>query len=1051
MCCLVRILVLLGVMSVSLAAHAQIRPVNLRCEYLMDPIGIDSPRPRLSWELESAERGQTQTAYAILVATTADLLESGQADLWDSGKIESDQSAHVVYAGAPLGSDVACIWKVRAWDRNGKPSEWSEAATWSMGVLSPDAWAQWIASPDVEPERPTIGLDGANWVWFPEGEPATQAPKGARIFERQFELPASPALKRALFVVSADDRFNVDVNGRQGGQGSDWKGALAFDYTTRLQPGENVIRVSAANEDDAAGLAAKLVLEMNDGRSTTIVTDGSWMAMRPDDDASRTNAAVLGPVGMAPWGMPQPALAGPTQTRPSPLFRKAFTAEKPVRRATVNISGLGYHELYLNGEKVCDRVLDPAFTRYDKRVLYSTYDVTGHIADGANALGVLLGNGWYNMHTRATWDFDRAPWRGQPRLIARLRMEYEDGSVEVVGSDATWKCAPGPVVFDSIRNGEHYDARAEQPGWDAPGFDDSAWAAAVPVDAPGGTLRAQQIPPARVTGTLKPVSVSEPLPGVFVYNMGQNFSGWVRLKLTAPAGTTVTIRYDERLTADGRVDQSNDIYVYSGEFQTDRYTCKGGGEEVWEPRFVYHGFQYVQIEGFPGTPALNTIEGRAVNTDFEMPGSFECSLPLFNDIQRNTRWAYLSNFVGYPTDCPHREKNGWTGDAHLAAEQALYTWRSEAAYLKWLDDIKDEQPEQGDLPGIVPTSGWGYGHGPSWDSAYVLIPWYLYVYRGDTQVLEDHYEGMKRLVDYLTTRAENGIVSYGLGDWAPAKTKTPAAVTSTGYYFVDATIVSKAAALLGKTEDAQKYAALAGEIREAFNDAFYKYDSGGYAEGSQTALACALYQGLAEEADVPRVVENLVAAVDAENGHLDCGILGTKYLLHALTDNGRADVAYTVATQTTYPSWGEWLAKGATTLWEHWDGSMSQNHIMYGDISAWFYRGLAGIAPDEEHPGFKRFTIHPHPVGELTWVRAEVPTNYGVIRSAWERNDSGLVLDIEVPVNTTAVVYVPCGDADSVEESGRPAAESRGVAYIGREADCAVYNVDSGRYRFVAK
>ncbi len=513
--------------------------------------------------------------------------------------------------------------------------------------------------------------------------------------------------------------------------------------------------------------------------------------------------------------------------------------------------------------------------------------------------------------------------------------------------------------------------------------------------------------------------------------MGQSFAGWAQLRVSGPAGTKVTLRYGERIGPDGLLERSTiDTFVQQGPFQTDCYTLRGAGLEVWEPRFTYHGFRWVEITGFPGRPKLDSVQGRVVHTSFTAAGSFACSNDLLNQIQRMTLWSYRSNFVGYPTDCPHREKNGWTGDSHLAAEQAMFNFQNVASYETWMNSFKDEQRPTGELPGIIPTSGWGYawGNGPAWDSAYLLIPWYLYEYYGDTRVLAEHFDRMKRYVDYLTKKSKDHIVDIGLGDWVPAKTETPVAVTSTGYYYVDATIVARAARILGKTAEANAYSELAEEIRKAFRNKFCK-SAGTVANNSQTALACALYQGFADPADTPAIVEQLVANVGRSNGHLDTGILGAKYLFHALSDHGRVDVAYTIACQTTPPSYGAWIRRGATTLWEDWGDGASRNHIMFGDISAWFYEVLAGINVDPRQPAFKHVIVRPQPVGDLSWARAEHCSAYGPIAVFWQKRDREFALNVTVPANTTATVYLPAASAEAVTEGRKPVAQAPGVRF----------------------
>jgi alpha-L-rhamnosidase len=897
---------------------SDVRVMALRCEYLTDPLGIDVVQPRLSWKLESLWRGQKQTAYQVLVASEEKRLVEDKADLWDSGKVASDQSIHVVYAGKPMASRTHCYWKVRVWDRDDKPTAFSETAIWEMGLLAPEDWQ-------------------ANWISAPRGE-------------------GVPPL------------------------------------STPTSKGEEQGQDALATGDKS----------------------------------------------------PQPA----------PLFRKAFTLARRVHSARIYICGLGYYELHLNGNKVGDHVLDPAFTRYDRRALYVTYDVTRQLRRGPNALGVILGNGWYNMHTRAVWDFDKAPWRDRPALLCQLEITFDDDSKMVVASDATWRVMTGPIVFDSIRNGEKYDARLEKAGWDAADANDTGWPAAQVVPGPKGKLTAQMMPPIKVNKLVKPVKLSEPQPGVYVFDMGQNMAGWVRLRVFGPAGKEVVLRYGERLNPDGTLDQKEiGQHIKTGRPQTDTYILKGRGTELWEPRFVYHGFQYVEVTGLPGKPNLNALEARVVHTAFDTAGTFECSNELFNRIQHNTLWSYVSNFVGYPTDCPHREKNGWTGDAHLAAETGLYNFDAASAYTKWLNDLKDEQRPTGELAAIIPTSGWGYqwGNGPAWDSAYVLIPWYLYQYRGDTRILAEHYDRLKLYVDYLTSKAKDHIVAIGLGDWAPAKTTTPEKVTSTGYYYRDALIVSKAAALLGKTEDAKKYGDLAASIRDAFNKEFYDSKTGLYAGGTQTAMSCALYHGLVPPMERDRVMGKLVELIQAKDGHLDAGILGTKYLIDCLTADGRADVVYGMAAKTDYPSWGRWLEEGASTLWEQWDGNASRNHIMFGHISAWFYQTLAGINPDPEAVGFKHIIIRPQLLGDVKWARAEHESMYGTIQSAWEVRDGKFHLKIAVPVNTTATVYVPCDQQKPVAEGSGSTYQADHARFLRSAGNCAVFEVESGTYEFVSQ
>jgi alpha-L-rhamnosidase len=738
----------------------------------------------------------------------------------------------------------------------------------------------------------------------------------------------------------------------------------------------------------------------------------------------------------------------------APMFRKSFTTKRKVKSARLYISGLGYNISYLNGKKISNHILDPAFTRYDKTVLYNSFDVSSLLHEGENVMGVVLGNGWYNMFTRSVWGFDQASWRNMPTFIAQLEIVYEDGSNGLIISDDSWKVAPGPIYFNSIFQGEFYDARKEIPGWNKPAFQDTSWMEVLKVSGPLGEKKAQLIQPIRETAELSPKSVTEVGKGKYVFDLGRNIAGYARFKIQAPAGTIITLLYGERLTSTGQVDQEH-IAMYSKDkpFHTDKYTCKGEGLEEWSPSFVYHGFQYIEVHGLSTKPGLDFLKGVLVHTDLESAGKFECSNELFNKIQSNTRNSYLNNFHGYPTDCPQREKNGWTGDAHLAAEMGLYNFKSQQAYQKWLMDIVDEQRPSGEIPGIVPTAGWGYffGNGPAWDSAFMLIPWYLYQYNGDEETLKKLYPHLKRYVKFLKTKANSEhIVSWGLGDWCPSDTKTPVEITSTAYYYIDVLTLSKISGLLKHTSDEKEYYALAETIKKAFNKRFYK-GNGIYGNGSQTSLACAIYQGLAGE-NMEATVGALVEAVKQKDYHLDCGILGAKYLLHALSDHGHTDIAYRIVNQRTFPGWGYWVTQGATTLWEQWNGTASRNHIMFGDVSAWFYKALGGIAPAKDGAGYKKIILKPYFKSELTWVKANHESSYGTIQSNWENKNGTIIYTIEIPANTSAMVHLPIIAGKKIYENNKVIFNgNKHVKLVERKIDEFVFEVKSGNYSFKIK
>ncbi|MBN1557870.1 MAG: family 78 glycoside hydrolase catalytic domain [Lentisphaerae bacterium] len=707
---------------------------------------------------------------------------------------------------------------------------------------------------------------------------------------------------------------------------------------------------------------------------------------------------------------------------PAPMFRREFTAARAVRTARVRICGLGYYELRLNGEKVGDHVLDPIVTHYDRRVRYVTYDLTGRITPGANTLGVVLGNGWYNCHTSELWHFDKASWRDYPKLWLELQIERQRGAHEVIVSDTDWKVGDGPIRFDGLRNGEVYDAREERPGWDRAGYDDADWEHAVIVPPPGGLLEEQTSPPCKVMDTLVPQSVNALRPGVAVYDLGQNMAGWAQLRVEGCArGTEIVLRYGERLKDNGDVDQSGiGLFIKSGDVQTDRYIAKGGGE-TWEPRFVYHGFRYVRVEGLPGTPTLESIRGRVVRTAFAESGSFACSSKDVNALQRLTQWSYVGNFVGIPTDCPHREKNGWTGDAQLAAETGLLNYDTAGAYAQWLDTMADAQRPSGQFPGIVPSCGWGYnwGSGPAWDAAFILIPWYIYLYTGNSGPMRKHYDGMRRYLDFCAGMATDHLLSFGLGDWCPVNTDhtPPATLTSTAYYHVFAATLAGIARITGHDRDVGVYDQLAQDIRDAFNREFYR-GGGVYDRGQMTAQGCALYQGLVPDTERAAVVKTLVDALAANNAKVDFGILGAKYVPRALAEHGHAELAYRLITQPEFPGWVHWLRQGLTTLRERWDDTHSGNHIMFGDVSAWFYHYLAGIRPDPACPGFKHIILSPRPVADLRWVHATHRCPYGLIEIEWDRQDAAVHYRLDIPAGTSAS-FMPPGRPPRILDAGR--------------------------------
>jgi alpha-L-rhamnosidase len=755
-------------------------------------------------------------------------------------------------------------------------------------------------------------------------------------------------------------------------------------------------------------------------------------------------------------------------------LRRAFTVPRPVARARAYVAAVGCGELYLNGRKVGDRVLEPATTLYHKTVLYSVYDVTDAVAEGDNVVGVVLGHAWGACPRVAPkrgigWflhGWHGSPAHGFPKALVRLRLDHDDGSITTVVSDGQWRLAPSPTVDDCHFYGDTYDARRETPGWASPGFDDAAWSAADEVDAPGGRLRPQVMPPMRVVETIRAERVTSPAPGVHVFHFPRNVAGWTRLRVAGPAGTVVKLQHSERLAPDGtgRIDTrwfAGDTVGLDGEaksFQTNAYVLKGGGAEEWEPRFTYHGFQFVEVRGFPGTPTLDSVEARVVHNDLRSVGTFDCSNPLLNTIHDLTRKSILSNAHGFLTDTPVYEKAPWLGDALLTGVTTLYNFDVAAFYDKWFRDMAEQVRADGHLGPQAPKGEGGQAGDPltrwgaDWEGALLQMPWEAALFTGDDRPLIEHYDALKRHTDYELGRFVEGVNASFWGDWlAPDGVKPIPGLCGTAYACRVVWLMADVARRFGRDGDAAHYAAEAARVATDFNARFFDAARGLYRVPGddayyQTANLLPLAFGLVPAGRAGDVNAGLIAHVD----RLQTGIHGTRYLCPLLTDAGAGDAAFKIATATDYPSWGHWIEHGgATALFEVWerDGNRSRNHHMFGSIDEWFFSHLAGLRPAA--PGFRAIEVEPHPVGDLTRARATLETPHGPAESSWHRGPGVLRLDVTVPPNTTADVLVPA-DADGHVSEGdhRPASLAPGVSLVGVEGDRVRYRVGSGRYGF---
>jgi alpha-L-rhamnosidase len=768
--------------------------------------------------------------------------------------------------------------------------------------------------------------------------------------------------------------------------------------------------------------------------------------------------------------------------RPAPLLRREFDVEKPVARARAYVSGLGYYELSLNGKRVGDHALDPGWTTYSKRTLYSTYDVTAHLTQGRNAAGLVLGNGWWNplpFKMFNHFNFREFLPVGEPRAIVQLEITYEDGSVERIVSDPSWRVGDSPILRNNVYLGELYDARKELPGWDRAGFDDRRWRPAKLAESPVGPLRAQDVPPIKVTKTLRPVSVAEPRPGLFVFDLGQNFAGWVTLRVQGAAGTRVSLRFSELLFPDGT---PNGMTTFAGQvkdwknwgrdvprpedgtpprtaWQQDVYILKGGGPERYTPRFTWHGFRYVAVEGFPGRPTLDALEGHVLHAAVESAGTFASSNDLWNKIQEAVLWSQRSNMFSVQSDCPHRERLGYGGDIVATSEMAILNFDMARFYAKAVRDFADGAMPNGGFPETAPyvgiqSDGLGDGAGPiGWGIAHPVLLRDLYTYYGDRALLEEQYEALVRWTEFVRSKAKGHLTDRDISDHE-AITPRPKALTGTAFYHHNVRLTAEIARILGRRADAARYEQLAGEIRAAFNAKFLDPRTGRYDAGNQTCQVFPLQLGLVPPRSRPGALQTLLADIDKRKGHLSTGIFGTKYLLEALSAAGRGDVAARVVDQRDEPGWGYMLANGATTLWESWrkdERVMSHNHPMFGSVSEWLWKHVAGIAPAPDAVGFDRIVMKPDLVKEVSWARGRYESVRGAIESSWRREGETFVWDVRVPVGSVATAHVPARTAADVRESGRPLRVAPGVKVLRATGGATVLELKPGVYQLTAR
>ena len=734
----------------------------------------------------------------------------------------------------------------------------------------------------------------------------------------------------------------------------------------------------------------------------------------------------------------------------SVLLRKGFEIVKQVKSARLFVTGLGFYEAEINGKRIGNHLLSPAKTPYHKYVLYDTYDVTGILKNGRNAIGLHLGNGWYNPYKK-WWDDYRMQWFGYKKAIAQLMITYTDGTEEMVVTGNSWKKHSGPVMYSCVYDGEVYDANAEIPGWSSPGFDDARWDNAVEMRAPAPELVSAVMPPIRVVDTLNYIKVTEPKKNIKIFDFGQNFAGWVKVRLKGKKGTKITIRFSEELSGDGTLD----LTCNENALATAQYTLRGGDAETYEPHFTYFGFQYVQVSADGEMPGLIHPEGCVIHSGNEPAGEFECSYPLINKMHHAAVWSQKSNMIGYPMDCPQRdERLGWMGDAQVTAEEAMFNFDMALFYKNWFRGIRANQDEKtGDIPIISPRP-YIWDEGIEWSSSYFTMVWQFYLYYGDRQVLAENYPAMQRYMQFLKNLSKDHILPQGwIGDWGSMvqgwNEGEPESVP-TAFYFYDAVTLSKIAALLGKEEESKQYNKLAGEIKEKYNDTYFDEKTKNYNDGSQMANAFPLFLGIVPDEYEKDVLKNIIDDIKKNDTHLTTGVLGTKYLFETLMKYDRNDIAWSLATQTTYPSWAEMMKK-YNTMCEFWTLKQSHNHVMMGSIDSWFYKAIAGIRPLESAPAFKKLIIKPYPAAGLDSVKASTHTIRGKIVSQWKKTPGGINMHVEIPFNTTALVYVPDSKGKMIFCGNKKITGSSLIKVQGNEDNYTILEVGSGKYDLQVK
>ncbi len=1052
----ISILVILLATEIGISSGSNmITPSQLTSEFKTDPLGLDTRQPRLGWVLESAERGASQTAYRILVSSTAALLAADTGDLWDSGKMSGDRTGSIRYEGRPLASHQMCFWKVMAWEGD-TPGPWSKPAFWSMGILTQGEWhAVWIGHDAPRRNEQPAAFVTARWIWH-AADKALNAPPGSRFFVRVLEIGSG--ITSADLALTADDRFTLFVNGKKVASSSSgpgaWKTPQRTDISSLLVSGKNVFYVEAENSSQGpAGLLFWLRLMYKNGTAETLVSDRSWFSSEvplarwktegPDSGEGKA-AGEVGVIGSPPWGV----LDGSMLLLPPPRYLgTALSVAKPVCRAVLYATALGLCDVYLNGSRVSDDYFTPGWTDYAKRVYYRAYDVTKMLHKGANTWGAILADGWFSGYVG--WGLQRDHYGTKTRFRAQLHIEYADGSTEDLGTGSDWMAWAGPTVEADFLMGETFDARLTDRSF-------PEVIAGEPVDAGADLhplLEAHPGPAVRSFAELSPESYRLVAPDTWVFDLGQNFAGVVRLRVRGAAGQAIRLRFAERLNPEGTLYTEN----LRSARAIDTYICRGVGEETWQPRFTFHGFQYVEVSGLSEPPDPSTITGIALSSATPPAGTFECSDPMVNKLHSNIVWTQRANFIDVPTDCPQRdERLGWTGDAHVYIRSACLNADVQAFFHKWIVDLTDAQRADGQFPMVAPLKVADGDGGPAWADAGVICPWTIYEVYGDRDILEEHYPAMVKFVEFCRGRSTPDLLPpakfHCFGDWLNIEAETPHDVIFISYFARCTRLLSQTAEVLGKGGEADRYRLLFEHIKKAFVTAYV--DTQGRVKGhTQTAYVLALASGLLDGEAGKLAARHLIADIESRGWRLSTGFVGTKDLMLVLSAMGRNDVAYRLLQNEVFPSWGFTIRHGATSIWERWDGWTPEKgfqdsgmnsfaHYAFGAVYQWMVENIGGIRSDG--PGFRKLVIAPQPGGTLTWAHVKYRSVAGPVSTAWRITDGRMTVNVTIPANTRATIQLP-GVGGEVLESGASAKRTRGLSMLKE----GVFDAASGAYEFV--